>query len=449
MLDQEERLNGYMQIAINGADLSISYFDEHGGIIVTDKISQFSKLELSKDNMLITTFHGKFTNRIIVFNNKTDMNAFWEFLRNKIILTPSPDNTLLFSIELKEQNKGGIFGKFTDVLKKTGDSFKTTQVKPITIRPVDAFTYGNIVPVIPASKFEDFTVDVAKNIDLSSISFSKYNMKDEALPILFDRLLLRKPADAAQKEYFQIREQWQLTTKDEWNRFSDLRIFAHDIETWILGENYAQMHKQLIFNLGLSLFTFHFGNLRFDDTLQFELSSLVSIYLEDEIIEEKFVTRDARMLDLEAAELLLFWPLLTLYRKIKEASLSVQQESLKVLTMLENISKSTAEVLTDRNYKTLDFAIPDSRILFTRWRDYKITSLILASALSCGNLPVMRQSMLCAALVLLHEKLQEIPLEMPQVFSEEFSLNLRKLDGRLILYNAEKMMSTANHGTFK
>lgn len=451
VLDEKECLHGYMQLALNGVDLSITYFDEHGGIIVTEKISQFQSITISKDNTLNVTFKSKFTDRSIIFNNRSDMNAFFEFLRNNIILNPAENNPLNFEIQLKSKSGGGILGKVTEALKKTGDSFNfnMNQVKPVIIRPVDAYTYGNIVPVIPSTKFEDLTLEKVKTLDLSTVSYSKFNVIDEALPTLFDRLLLTKPEETKTKEYLQIREQWQLTTKEEWNRFVVMRQFTHDLESWITSEKFSNLHKQLIFNIAMSLFTFLFGDLKFDETLQFELSIIVAIYLDDQLLDDSLITRDSREVTLEEAEILTFWPLLTLYRKIKEGTLSVQQESLKVFTMLENISKSTAEILTDRNYKTLDFALSDSRIFFTRWRDYKINSLILASALSCGNLPVMRQSMLCAALVLLHEELQEIPLEMPQVFSEEFSLRLRRLDGRLILYNAEKMMSIATHFSFK
>ena len=50
VVNEKETINAYMQIAGNGTDLTITYFDEHGAIIVTDKLSHFQKLEISSKN---------------------------------------------------------------------------------------------------------------------------------------------------------------------------------------------------------------------------------------------------------------------------------------------------------------------------------------------------------------------------------------------------------------
>lgn len=449
LLDEKETIESSMQISVTGSDITITYFDKHSSVIVSDKISAFRFLEFSAKREMQATLKGTVTDRSFIFSNKNDKSTFIEILSEKVNLVPLPENPLCFKIEAKSQNGPGILGFVAGVVKNFSPA--SSAPKPIVRRPVDAFTYGTIVqaiPEIPNAKVID--EETAKNVDLSTIRFASDKVEEKAFPVIFDRLLLNKSAEDARSCYIPLMEQWGSITKHEWTHSTPLRVFVHGVESQIIATKCSELMRRLYFNLAMSLYTLYFGAVKYDETMWFEITTLVAAYIKkDNEAEGKFLTVKGEEIELLDAEIMIFWPLVELHKKMGAAKLSVSQESLKVKTMLESISCSTVQMLNDRDYNSLDFATKDAEILFTRWREPSLAVSTLASALASGNIPEMRQSMLCASIILLHEKLQEIPIEYPEVFSETFSLELRSLDGKLLLFNAEKMISTTHHSSPK
>lgn len=62
------------------------------------------------------------------------------------------------------------------------------------------------------------------------------------------------------EEYFKLKKQCELTSLDKWNFFLEMRVFVYSVEQYIeKSELKIKFHKQLFFNMALTLFTRYFG----------------------------------------------------------------------------------------------------------------------------------------------------------------------------------------------
>ena len=69
--------------------------------------------------------------------------------------------------------------------------------------------------------------------------------------------------------------------------------------------------------------------------------------------------------------------------------------------------------------------------------------MMLTAAIASNDFNGFRKNGIIASLVLLQERLQTI--NDVGLFSNSYSIELRKLDSRLLLYNIERLFASENH----
>ncbi|OHT13721.1 hypothetical protein TRFO_16041 [Tritrichomonas foetus] len=367
---------------------------------------------------------------------ESDSSNFLQILSKHGILTPLTHDPYSFVITRPSgQNNrfDHIVGAIINTFRNEGDSTK--------IRPVDGFVYGTIEQILPSCQLARFTVEDASNAKIETLLFSSLSIPIEAYPTLFSRILNINNLDEKISDLMKLKKQWELTSYAEWDHHSALRAFVHDVEEWI-DENcqMSELHCRLLFNLSITLFTDFFGNLQFSEQLMYLISVMMSAFISDNSKDGCFIANDGTGLTFEEAENNIYWNLKAALLKISKNKMSSLQESLSIRTALSAISSSTLEMLNDHGFTSLDFTFIEAEVFFGYNKKRSEKLLLLVSALASNDINGFRKNGIIASLILLQETLQII--KDNDSFIHKFSIEIRKLDSRLLLYNIERLFAS-------
>ena len=413
-------------------------FKNKDEMIICDRVLQYNSLHLDESNHKMCTFQSATLNRIILFNKESDSAEFLQILSKHGILIPLTHDSYTFVINRNsgQNNRFDIMNVIKHTFISDNDNVK--------IRQVDGFIYGTIEQILPTSQFARFTVDDAETAKLDSLLYSSLSVPIEAYPKILSRLLNVDKIEEKLSDMMKIKKQWELTTHAEWDHHCELRIFVHDVEEWIDNNcPLSQLHRKLIFNLAISLFTNLFGNLKYSPQLMFFIKLMISAFISDNSNESSFIANNGEGLTFEEAENMIYWHLKSLWMILSKSKISSLQESLLIRTDLSAISSSTLEMLNDRNLASLEFAFNDADVFFSFGKKRSEMLMMLVSAISSHNITGFRKNGIIASFVLLQEKLQSIG--DVNSFINAYSIEIRKLDSRLLLYNIERLFASERH----
>lgn len=407
-------------------------------IITTDQLFKYNSLRLDKTDQKKCTLQSKLLNRVIIFQKEPDLDKFLHLLSEHGILTPFANDQYSFGINRPSKGQMKNFNIY-NVIRST---FKGD----VKIRPVDGFIYKTIEQQLPLSQFARFTAEDASTAKLDSLLFSNFSIPIESYSIIISRLLQIDDINNRMTDLMKLKKQWELITFAEWNHHCDLRIFVHDVEQWI-DQNHQiysfESHCKLLFNIAITLFTDTFGSLKFSDQLMFIIRLVSYAFISDNANEDNFIANNGEGLTFEEAENMIFWHVKSLWEKMNDSKISPLQESLSIRTALSGISSSTLEMLNDRGLTSLEFAFNDADVFFSNGKKKSEMLMMLVAAIASKDFNGFRKNGIIASLVLLQEKLQII--NDNDLFMKSYSLELRKLDSRLLLYNIERLFATENH----
>ncbi|OHT02960.1 hypothetical protein TRFO_29772 [Tritrichomonas foetus] len=444
VLDDDTTIPATLKVYIQKGNVLFEYLDQNDHSIIRDSITQFRSIQFSEENALKTTIHGPLIDRVIQFESMGDHSKFYNFLRENVQLEPSETDPRSFIIKEKQtEQKQPTLTDFVHTIVKT---IVNKNEPSIIKRPVDGFTYGTIVQILPSNKLVPLTREEAETAILSSLPLNTYSISHELFPIIFTRLI--NPPDLS-SEYKKLKEQWQLTSKAEWDYFLKMRVFVHSVEKYLekTSRLTTETHKQLFFNISLALFTRYFSELSFGPKLMCVIELIINCFLKETSDGDSFDLMAGGKLGIEETEILLFSHISEIWEIVTKSQLSVEKESFNILNALSTISPSTKAILDDRNMKLLDFAIPDADLFFTRGKNLNDSLLLFAAALATGDIAVFRKNVICSSLVLLHERLQLIPINDTKTFSETYCMELRNIKARLLILNNIKIHLSQQHSS--
>jgi len=444
VLDEENFIDAVLEIKPQRNNLLFTYKDESGQDIALDKIIDIKYIIIDSTNYLKITFYGIYVDRKIEFHNNEDMSKFWVYIQQNWSISAHDENGLVFIIN-KQVNGGNssIIGFVANVVK----GITPSNPKETKKRSVDALTYGRVSNVCPDFSHIIISKEELNNLNIHEIRFGQINIPNDILYIVYDKLFRTSPVVNELENYEKIKKQWGLITKEQWEYNNALRdfVFLADQATGLL-RNESSVIRQLYFDLSLCLYTYHFSGVVFDSLLGMIIEILIFVYISEDV-NGTIKLRDSRLVSLNEAESYIFWPLLLAYRTIISHSLPHNKEVVEFKTTLSDLSHSTFEMLDERNIKNYDFVFMEASLLYCKGRSIRTAASVFASAFSSDNFRGFRQNMSCVALTLLHERLQQIPLDEKDSFSDTFRIESRNLDTNLLLYNTEKLVLSSRHST--
>lgn len=425
ILDEATQLRATLLLKIRGTDISFTFLDTQGQAIATDLISQFRTIQISEENSLMTTLNGPFITRCIVFRNERDMGKLYQLLHETASLKPRESDPRTFDLF---DNRNEIT-KFIDKIKQTK-----------TVKHVDGFMYGTIDSILPSMKVSQMSKEAAETCNLIDLNLSAYHFDVACFAVLFERLL---GIGDVSEEYEQLKQQWKLTSVNQWNHDFKLRKFVYELDSWIAKSDMDNEHlKVLLFNVCVTLFTHYYGALEFNNQLICILTTLMFSLFTAVTDDEGLEMTTGSKISYKEAESMLFGYLMKLTKLVKDTMKNASTEWKKMSTLLKDVSPSSMSVLEERNINTLDFVQPDNDTFFTRGRSRYDSALLMLCALWVGDISVFRTHIDAIAFILLQEKLQEtskLPREKHE-FLNTFLTELPRIPARLLVLNCTKLV---------
>lgn len=429
IFDEGSSMKSFLKLSMQKGLVFFEYADETNHSIIRESINQFRTIQLSEEDPMRITIHGPLVDRSVRFETTEDYSHFLRFIQEHNFLIPTEIDPRTFTIQSKSSSKKqpGLTDFVNSIVNNAPNNDE------IIRRSVDGFAFKYVESFLPSLKLNTLTKEEAQTIDLSTVSLSTLQIPEDVFPILFTRLI--NPPDIAD-EYSNLKKQWELTSKDQWYRFSQMRVFVNSVEQYIeKSELTTEFHKQLFFNMALTLFTRYFAKLNCSPELLFCISIIIRCFLTEYADTNGFLTTSNETISFEKAEILIFSHLCEFWEKLSIDSFSVNKESVNVREMLSKISPSTLLMLDDRKLTLLDFAMADADLFFTRGRNLNDSLLLFVSALSTKDVLLFRRNMICVSLILLQEKLQLIPFSDLKSFADTYQVELRFINPRLLILN--------------
>ena len=431
-----EKSSVVANLTVKKSPPTLEFTTDDGQEIFTDALGSFRTFRLDEANNLECCFESPSTSRKFTFQRDSDSSKFLDVLSKANLITGVPGQPFCFTVNAQEgQNLLGYVNKFYQSIAKDAG--------PGTVRQVDAVVFGTIDVEVPSRNLVQLTKEDAETSDLKKLLFSTLDVKLELFPIIFDRLL--DVGECNMTEYLKVKKQWQLTSRGQWLHNNAMRVFVHDIEGWLELLQSVNTRK-VVFNVGMSLFTWHFGETGVKSHIQFIfLVFIIFLAYVGTIRDHEIIGLDQKSYTYEEMENVLFWKSKELVKRVVAATSTPLKDSLAIRSMLSSISASTLEMLNDRSMTSLDFAFYEADSFFAHKRKRLDSLLLTAAAIVSDDITAFRQYGIVVALILAQKKLQEIPVNDAEEFNRRYHEELRGLDTRLLLYNIEKLFAMARH----
>jgi hypothetical protein len=111
----------------------------------------------------------------------------------------------------------------------------------------------------------------------------------------------------------------------------------------------------------------------------------------------------------------------------------------EVMAALAAVSPSTLAMVDDRGPEALPALVDHAQSLFMRGRHPHDAFALIAHAVARRDLAAFRTNLLCVVLVLLHDKLQKVPLKSPEIFMRTFQSESGLVEGQLLALNLARL----------
>ena len=95
----EKNIDASIVMKLEHSFPSFLYYDQDNDPLITDKLSYFQSIDVDDNNPLLVTMVGNGTDRVILFDNPTDMSLFWSFVQKHAKVNPLPGEHRTFILE--------------------------------------------------------------------------------------------------------------------------------------------------------------------------------------------------------------------------------------------------------------------------------------------------------------------------------------------------------------
>lgn len=255
-----------LEYVIKNNDMNISLHDDEGEDIISDKLSQFTAIDIDDNTPLRITLKGPKINRVIRFQKESDASDFFTNLQKVAKLTqlPGPGRSFILTMEPHQINLTDYIPFVGNIGKTLSSTVKT--VKNIVIGkelelpkqedPVhtDGFRLGYIKESLSKEdlhleNFDPSKIDSLKNIDFKNSNglssdielvnlasalqrVSQLTFSGEQIYVIWCKLLLPRGKSRSEllDDYKKIGVQWKTVSKGQWDHSYPLRSYVVKVE---------------------------------------------------------------------------------------------------------------------------------------------------------------------------------------------------------------------------
>ena len=255
-----------LEYVVKNNDMNISLHDDEGEDIISDKLSQFTSIDIDDNTSLKIILKGPKINRVIRFHKESDASEFFTTLQKVAKLTqlPGPNRSFILTMEPHQVNLTDyipLVGFFNKTISSTVKTVKNIVIGkelelPKQEDPVhtDGFRLGYIKESLSKEDFhlEDFDptkIDSLKNIDFKNSSglnsdidlvnlasslqrVSHLAFTEEQIFVIWCKILLPRGKSKSEllEDYKKIGVQWKTVSKGQWDHSFSLRSYVVKVE---------------------------------------------------------------------------------------------------------------------------------------------------------------------------------------------------------------------------
>ncbi|OHS94264.1 hypothetical protein TRFO_39531 [Tritrichomonas foetus] len=268
-LSHENWFSTFLTIHQKGKNIYFNYGNPKEDPLFSDSFYSYKYIDIDDNESSMISFHG-ISHRIIIFENKYAVSNIWLYLQKFVDFISVPDKKQRFSINekdcsLPEKNYLTESAQNSNLLKKNID---LDLEDPLTwnFDPTVNFDFARSSSVTFISlPFTEVNID---NIDeyfdketkiiKTNRLFSTINIDNKGYANIFWDSLIGKIDEIFFNEYQKLRNQWVLTSENQWNNDSSIRKFVSTLEAKLDSlEIQAHILRQVMFDSLMSCVFFY------------------------------------------------------------------------------------------------------------------------------------------------------------------------------------------------
>lgn len=485
IIDGDNKSAGLLKIQHNNGNVTLSFYREQETdpntksrtmkkySQIPDKVCQlsdFTKIEISSNDKYLLTLSGSRSKFQIHFNNEDGFVNFFEYVGQKIHLKHSDCNPRVFLLESHDSTDQSIPPYMATVLPMPKGNQKGTpsRISKNTIQEINQkiiFEYSKPIKTMTKSEFETYLNEdgkIKENTDFPSCLFNvdlEPSIASEIWKVLLsDKNLTKAMRDEQDKEnlekYKNLKRQWTLTTKKQWENHRELRrivsLLENDIkENSDIFENYQNKHnvQQIVFNIFLTLSYYHWDQASYLKGMVRLIGPFLLSFVEEASEDGVKVTSGAVKSE-DEVESEMFWAFVRFYERnnlagmLRAAKKPVTKEIFNgVGAALEANWEPLLELLLQRQVYTLDFMRDDLSGWFSGVFSPVDLRRLWISELAVGEPQRFFIGFVSAILFALAPRFVDMNPLNSEEFVRKFGLLKREVDMGVLLENTRVLLS--------
>ena len=448
------------------------------------QLSDFTMIEMDPQDRLIVTLSGSRSRCILYFTRDYDITHFLKYIGGKVRLKTSDCNPLVYLLEPLDSTPS-VVTPFSATTLPVSSSHTNKAPSRVSLQRIHhpglEFETKQPVETMTAEQYRALFDEEGRIKDMSNFPWIFYN-KNVDLAVMGDlwKLLLvdddekktpeemNKTAKEREEEdimnrqkYADVKRQWQLTTRRQWQNHPDLRKLVSLLEKDLIANEELFAHysapacvQRIAFNVLLTLSQWNWDSAEYVEGLVTFLSPFLDSFIKEADCET--VTRhDGTVIDVESAEADIFWCFAKFYKNNQLSDLrSPQQPLLKPLFIaigyiLEENFQDLLQLLYQKHASSLDFLRDDCEKWFTTCFQASDVRRLWISILSFTSSFQFFQCFIVSMLFSLAPSFVEMNPLNSEEFVRRFHNLKKKLDLNLLLLNVKQLKEILGSGKNK
>ena len=438
------------------------------------QLSDFTMIEGDPKDRLIVTLSGSRSRCVLYFTRDHDITHFLKYIAGKVRLKNSDCNPQVYLLEPLDSTVS-IVTPFNATLLPQGSPHTNKAPSRVSLQRIQhpGLEFETKAPVekMTAEQYHALFDEEGRIKDMSNFPWTFYN-KDIDLAVMGDlwKLLLvdddekRTPEERNKtakereaedienrKKYADVKRQWQLTTRRQWQNHPDLRRVVSSLEQDLIanGELFAHFSapacvQRIAFNVLLTLSQWNWDGASYVEGLVAFLTPFLDSFIKEADCET--VTRhDGTVIDIEAAEADIFWCFAKFYRNNQLSDLRppsppvVKRLFIAIGFILEDNFPDLLQLLYQKHAFSLDFLTNDCAKWFTTCFQANDVRRLWISILSFTSSFQFFQCFIVSMLFSLAPSFVEMNPLNNEEFVRRFHNLKTKLDLNLLLLNVKQL----------
>lgn len=420
VLDVDTQLDAKMKITMKPTDVVFTFLDAQDRPIASDLLSGIEFIRRSAETSLMMTFSGSSLSRCVVFRKQADFDRVLQSVKKRAIVTMKGEDTLTLYLERKTDT---MVDRISALFRQGRTAVEDTMV----------------LKVFPSVQLQEVTPQIAETMNLAEESLAMMDIEQSAFAVIMDRIL---GCAECIDEYKMLKKQWQLTSRDQWNRDVKLRAFVKVVEDGLMEAQMAEPARVMCFNVCMAMGKHYCGKMKSNEQVFCIAENVVNAFVTS---TNSVRLKGGRELVGEAAESAIF---ASTRRFVDFADKGSDPVSLwgSIHAFLEYESPEALEIMNELGINSFDFGWRESLTFFTKGRSRTESLLLILSAALAESIDAFNIAMVSSILVLLKDRLKMTLRNGRNVYDGSrlengFSSHLREIPTRLLILNCTRLLA--------